>query len=81
MGYHCKIKILQLIKLRSTSGAGLLKYPASKEKLSDIFELRACLHEGGGPQVGEVTSLGGVTRLSTQFPTRPGIPQLHVDRP
>ena len=26
--------------------------------------LRACLHEGGGPQVGEVTRLGGVTRLS-----------------
>ena len=28
------------------------------------FILRACLHGGGGPQVGEVTSLGGVTRLS-----------------
>ena len=27
--------------------------------------LRACLHGGGGPQVGEVTRLGGVTRLST----------------
>ena len=26
--------------------------------------LRACLHGGGGPQVGEVTRLGGVTRLS-----------------
>ena len=25
---------------------------------------RACLHGGGGPQVGEVTRLGGVTRLS-----------------
>ena len=25
--------------------------------------LRACLHGGGGPQVGEVTHLGGVTRL------------------
>ena len=24
----------------------------------------ACLHEGGGPQVGEVTSLGEATRLS-----------------
>ena len=22
--------------------------------------LRACLHEGGGPQIGEVTPLGGV---------------------
>ena len=28
------------------------------------FCLRACLHGGGGPQVGEVTRLGGVTRLS-----------------
>ena len=27
-------------------------------------KLRACLHGGGGPQVGEVTRLGGVTRLS-----------------
>ena len=26
----------------------------------------ACLHGGGGPQVGEVTRLGGVTRLSIQ---------------
>ena len=26
--------------------------------------LRACLHGGGGPQVGEGTRLGGVTRLS-----------------
>ena len=26
--------------------------------------LRACLHGSGGPQVGEVTRLGGVTRLS-----------------
>ena len=25
---------------------------------------RACLHGGGGPQVGEVTRLSGVTRLS-----------------
>ena len=23
--------------------------------------VRACLHEGGGPQIGEVTRLGGVT--------------------
>ena len=29
-----------------------------------IGTLRACLHGGGGPQVGEVTFLGGVTRLS-----------------
>ena len=30
------------------------------------FTLRACLHGGGGPQVGEVNRLGGATRLSTQ---------------
>ena len=28
------------------------------------LNLRACLHGVGGPQVGEVTRLGGVTRLS-----------------
>ena len=35
--------------------------------LSDLkLPLRACLHDGGGPQVGEVTRVGGVTRLSIQ---------------
>ena len=29
-----------------------------------IKTLTACLHGGGGPQVGEVTCFGGVTRLS-----------------
>ena len=29
-----------------------------------VFVLKACLHRGGGPQVGEVTRLGGVTHLS-----------------
>ena len=28
--------------------------------------LRACLHGGGGPQVGDVTCLGGVTCLSIE---------------
>ena len=28
------------------------------------YGLRACLHGGGGPQVGEVTRLDRVTRLS-----------------
>ena len=28
------------------------------------LKLRACLNGGWGPQVGEVTRLGGVTRLS-----------------
>ena len=31
-----------------------------------LSKVRACLHGGGGPQVGEVTRLGGVTRLSIQ---------------
>ena len=31
---------------------------------SVLLALGACLHGGGGPQVGEVTRLGGVTRLS-----------------
>ena len=33
---------------------------------SQTFYFRACLHEGGVPQIGEVTRLGGVTRLSIQ---------------
>ena len=30
------------------------------------FRRIACLHGGGGPQVGEVASLGGVTRPSIE---------------
>ena len=33
-------------------------------RVSVLCCIRACLHGGGGPQVGEVTRLGGVTRLS-----------------
>ena len=51
------------------------------------IRLRACLHGGGGPQVGEVTRLGGVTRDMIGGVTRhilphvPGVPHLHVNRP
>ena len=38
----------------------------SRVTLSDDVRLRASLHGGGGPQVGEVTRLDGVTRLSIQ---------------
>ena len=43
----------------------LLCFPWGKKPLHfSIFNpLKACLHGGGGPQVGEVTRLGGVTRL------------------
>ena len=34
-----------------------------KSTESVVYILRACLHEGGGPQVGELTRLGGVTFL------------------
>ena len=36
------------------------------KKKNKTYKLRACLHGGGGPQEGEVTRLGGVTRLSIQ---------------
>ena len=34
--------------------------------LGTIDGLRACLHGGGGPQVGDETRLGGVTHLTIQ---------------
>ena len=33
---------------------------------TETNDLRACSHGGGGPQVGEVPRLGGVTSLSIQ---------------
>ena len=45
-------------------GVTLLK--EKKGKTNRDVQLRACLHGGGGPQVGDVTRLGGVTRLSIQ---------------
>ena len=29
---------------------------------SDSYSVRAYLHEGGGPQIGEITLLGGVKK-------------------
>ena len=39
-------------------------YPKYAEIKVIIFKTKGCLRGGGGPQVGEVTALGGVTRLS-----------------
>ena len=41
-----------------------LKLSIHKFEREQDLCIRACLHEGWGPQVGEVTRLGGVTRLS-----------------
>ena len=45
-----------------------MEIPETKRFIPKGFELgttlRACLHGGWGPQVGEVTRLGGVTRQS-----------------
>ena len=40
------------------------KRKQNNKKITNESNLRVCLHEGGGPQEGEVTRLGGVTRLS-----------------
>jgi len=37
------------------------KSKRTKEFLMTVLKLRECLHGGGGPQVGEVDRLGGVT--------------------
>ena len=41
-----------------------IPYKKHKVPCAVSVRLRACVHRGGGPQVGEVTRLGGVTRLS-----------------
>ena len=40
--------------------------PTLWNAITHHITLRACLHGGAGPQVGEVTRLGGVTRLYIQ---------------
>ena len=40
------------------------KLKTTHEPCLGITIVRVCLHGGRGPQVGEVTRLGGVTRLS-----------------
>jgi len=39
-------------------------FPPWAEHYVAVSCIRACLHRGGGPQVGEETRLGGVTCLS-----------------
>ena len=44
--------------------ASSLQRPLSSvPKVTVVERFRACLHGGGGPQVGEVTRSGEVTRL------------------
>ena len=58
-------KYLIICYLQGFSG---MIYNASLGTLPDYLwcslQPRACLHGGGGPQVGEVTLFGGVTHLS-----------------
>ena len=50
------------------SGVRILQgYQYCAQKKSENTTLKRVLHGGGGPQVGEVTRLGGVTRLSNNF--------------
>ena len=46
----------------ASSYVNLLEQNKASNKKNERF-VRACLRRGGGPQVGEVTRLGGVTRL------------------
>ena len=60
---HCKFKKSSLSTPKrqfSSAGQSLIQPHLSKP----FHPFRACLHGGGGPQVSEVTRLGGVTRLS-----------------
>ena len=42
----------------------LICIDASHVSENALYCLKVCLHVGGGPQVSEVSRLGGVTRLS-----------------
>ena len=52
-----------LVNWQSSFTSSLVASPAKQWSIQGV-DLRACLHEGGGPKVGEVTRLGAVTRLS-----------------
>ena len=58
----CSLGCAIVVKNERESGkAGSGPPPCSRPSY-----LRACLHGGGGPQVGDVTCLGGVTCLSIE---------------
>ena len=59
-----KMKQREFLKMESdvASRNAQVSHPSGGQRVQ--VEVRACLHGGGGPQVGEVTRLGGVTRLS-----------------
>ena len=52
---------------QSRNNVAALCWAENRRRLSfkgNQCPFRACLHGGGGPQVGEITRLGGVTRQS-----------------
>jgi len=44
-------------------GLNLTIFRGTGPRRENTCRLRACLHGGGGPQVSEVTRLGGVTHM------------------
>ena len=53
----------------SVTGPGITNKPQAEEtevRFTLFSCVRACSHGGGGPQVGEVPRLGGITNLSIQ---------------
>ena len=45
-------------------GLNLTIFRGTGPRRENTCRLRACLHQGGAPQVSEVTHIGGVTRMS-----------------
>ena len=59
--FVCLIKTCAVTRVTADCPQNFVQPPYVRA-VSLIVRFRACLHGGGGPQVGEVTRLGGVTR-------------------
>ena len=68
VGFISVAGLAQSVEARPDCRAGGRRFDSRgrtiNQGLKMTEKLRACLHGGGGPQVGEVTRFGGVTRLS-----------------
>ena len=62
-----EVKLGSFMSWTCNDGKEIVQKSVMHVKSCCFADLRACLHGGGGPQVGEVTRLGWATRLAINY--------------